>query len=396
MDDMPIQAEPTPAHAPHQPEKPSKQPDYASSTTTTLGTKAPSRMPTYISSGSVERDSKVPQQLLSRRPSIDIDDYFTSRILARIIWIHTEERDGEEGKEDVLAKLTGINLIVAFAIALKHKLRFEPNLAYDDLADLVGHLDTFAKAAHDPNACDTRKPGRLKAIAQYLSVPMAVSNPRKAIKKSKKPLGNLPAEILSYLFAYVNELMNEGKIRLPVYQTQAGTALSSLEEVMTGTERVLNTPLPLAYTILISQITWIYVLVLPFQLVKDLGWITIPGSVVATYIIQGLAAICAEIENPFGNDVNDLPLDVFCEQLAADLDIITSSPPPKPQEFMSRRDNLVLHPLSKSGAVAWKERSVDDIRAALKAKATIAPAAMAISGTRGKILTASRISADQA
>ena len=47
---------------------------------------------------------------------------------------------------------------------------------------------------------------------------------------------------------------------------------------MTGTERVLNTPLPLAYTILISQITWVYVLVLPFQLYPELGWITIPGS----------------------------------------------------------------------------------------------------------------------
>lgn len=47
---------------------------------------------------------------------------------------------------------------------------------------------------------------------------------------------------------------------------------------MTGTERVLNTPLPLAYTILISQISWVYVLALPFQLYNELEWITIPGS----------------------------------------------------------------------------------------------------------------------
>jgi hypothetical protein len=47
---------------------------------------------------------------------------------------------------------------------------------------------------------------------------------------------------------------------------------------MTGAERVLNTPLPLAYSILISQITWIYVLVLPFQLFDQLGWLTIPGA----------------------------------------------------------------------------------------------------------------------
>lgn len=97
----------------------------------------------------------------------------------------------------------------------------------------------------------------------------------------------------------------------------------------------------------------------------------------AAYIIQGIAAICAEIENPFGNDVNDLPMDIFCQQLAADLDIITSSPPPRPSDFIGSQENQVLFPLSKSSASAWKERSIDDIRAALRAKATVAPNAMA-------------------
>lgn len=54
--------------------------------------------------------------------------------------------------------------------------------------------------------------------------------------------------------------------------------MSNLNEVLTGTERVLDTPLPTAYSIAISQITWIYVLVLPFQLYNPLGWITIPAS----------------------------------------------------------------------------------------------------------------------
>ncbi|KAI2078475.1 hypothetical protein LOZ39_001605 [Ophidiomyces ophidiicola] len=477
-----------PALAQPPPEKPPKQTEYASSTTTTLATnKTTSRRPTYISDGFVERETKLPQQLLARRSSIEIDDYFvgprnldrhskwptflrlhgsvlprmiiplsltalwsalivaitkyvhnlgvssilltvlgfvvglslslrsstayeryaegrkywallmqSSRTLARIIWINNEEREGEEGKEDVIAKLTGINLILSFAIALKHKLRFEPEMAYEDLSDLIGHLDTYAKAAHDPDSTDRHPIGRFKAIGQYLSVPMAMSNPRKAIKKSTKPLGNLPVEILSYLSAYVDVLMVEGKIKLPVYQSQTGALLYAMEEVMTGTERVLNTPLPLAYTILISQITWVYVLILPFQLVGSLGWITIPGVVVATYIIQGIAAICAEIENPFGNDVNDLPLDVFCEQLAADLDIITSLPPPKPKEFIPRADNLVLHPLSKSGADVWKDRSLEDIRAALRAKATITPSAIAASGSRDKILAANRASSEGA
>lgn len=52
-----------------------------------------------------------------------------------------------------------------------------------------------------------------------------------------------------------------------------------MTEVVTGTESVLDTPLPAAYTISIAQITWIYVLVLPFQLYGSLSWVSIPGSI---------------------------------------------------------------------------------------------------------------------
>lgn len=56
-------------------------------------------------------------------------------------------------------------------------------------------------------------------------------------------------------------------------------AINVMNDVLAGTERVLSTPLPLAYRIAISQITWVYVLMLPFQLYDELGWITIPGTI---------------------------------------------------------------------------------------------------------------------
>ena len=79
--------------------------------------------------------------------------------------------------------------------------------------------------------------------------------------------------------------------------------MAALTDIMTGMERVVNTPLPVAYSIAISQITWAYVLALPFQLYGVLGWITIPGTIVAGYIILGLACIGRELEDPFGHDV---------------------------------------------------------------------------------------------
>ncbi|CAN9297661.1 unnamed protein product [Alternaria alternata] len=77
---------------------------------------------------------------LSVRSSTSTDRYFQGRqlrgrlrlashILARLVWIHVEERHGfdvELRKQDLLGKVSCLNVIVAFAVALKHKLRFEP------------------------------------------------------------------------------------------------------------------------------------------------------------------------------------------------------------------------------------------------------------------------------
>ncbi|KAL3465829.1 Bestrophin, RFP-TM, chloride channel-domain-containing protein [Aspergillus heterothallicus] len=292
----------------------------------------------------------------------------TSRNLARTIWVNTAERQGEDGKVDLLRKLTAINLILAFAVALKHKLRFEPDVGYDDLAGLVGYLDTFAKEAHDRRVIQPRKKSLWKATGEYLGVSFADSNPRKLVKKATKPLGHLPLEVLNHISAYVDSIIINGTLSISLHQSQAITYLAQLNEVVTGSERVLDTPLPAAYSIAIAQIAWIYVLVLPFQLYASLHWITIPGSIVAAYIILGLATIGSEIENPFGHDVNDLPLDTYCRQIALELDIITASPAPKVDDFSAREDNYVLYPLSTSGLPSWKNRSVEDIRAALRAK----------------------------
>jgi putative membrane protein len=106
-----------------------------------------------------------------------------------------------------------------------------------------------------------------------------------------------------------------------------------------------------------------------------LGWVTIPGSICAAYIILGILLIGREIENPFGNDVNDLPLDHFCEQIAADIDTISSMKKPKMEQWVKNKENMVLFPISATGYEAWAERSEKRIRKELKLKTEIGYAA---------------------
>lgn len=142
--------------------------------------------------------------------------------------------------------------------------------------------------------------------------------------------------------------------------------MQSLNDVLTGTERVANTPLPIAYAIAIQQITWLYVFMLPFQLVGELGWITIPASVTAAIIILSILFISREVENPFGNDVNDLPLDLFCAQVVQDLETVSARPPPRGRDWIENPDNKVLFPHSGSGYDVWASRPENAIRRALR------------------------------
>lgn len=116
-----------------------------------------------------------------------------------------------------------MNLILSFAVALKHKLRFEPDIGYEDLAGLIGHLDTFAREAHDRNVVHPRGKSVWKSTGEYLGVSWAESNPRKLIKRSKKPIGHLPLEVLNHLSAYIDSCVANGNVPSTSHQGQLGT-----------------------------------------------------------------------------------------------------------------------------------------------------------------------------
>lgn len=107
---------------------------------------------------------------------------------------------------------------------------------------------------------------------------------------------------------------------------------------------------------------------LPFQLWHALGWITIPGTIVGAYIILGIAAIGREIENPFGRDENDLPLDKFCQGLEDEINVIASKAPPKLGDFVMTETNTIMFDSNYTSLAA---KSTEDIRAGLRARTNV-------------------------
>ncbi|AFY36613.1 hypothetical protein Lepto7376_0168 [[Leptolyngbya] sp. PCC 7376] len=90
---------------------------------------------------------------------------------------------------------------------------------------------------------------------------------------------------------------------------------AALTNGITTCERIFNTPLPFAYTIFLRKFILLYCFFLPFGLVETLLWGTIPITLLVAFVLFGVEAIAEEIEDPFGKDENDLPLEELCQMI---------------------------------------------------------------------------------
>ena len=91
-----------------------------------------------------------------------------------------------------------------------------------------------------------------------------------------------------------------------------------LVDYLGGCERIHRTPLPFAYVVHLRRALVIYCFTLPFALVDlmDWKWGTVLGTLFLSYVYFGIEEIGVEIEDPFGEDENDLPLETICASIS--------------------------------------------------------------------------------
>ncbi len=85
--------------------------------------------------------------------------------------------------------------------------------------------------------------------------------------------------------------------------------LSALADALGGAERIRATPVPFAYAHHIKVFVALFCFSVPFAMVDSMGWYTPGVAAVLAFALFGIDEIGVEIEDPFGYDTNDLPLD---------------------------------------------------------------------------------------
>jgi len=113
--------------------------------------------------------------------------------------------------------------------------------------------------------------------------------------------------------------------------------VTALATVQAACERLQNTPIPFAYMLLVHRTAYIFCFLLPFGLVGSTGTATPFISALVAYAFFGLDALSEELEEPFGERPNQLPLLAIERTLEINMLEALGEPAPEPLQPVNYR-----------------------------------------------------------
>lgn len=204
----------------------------------------------------------------------------TTRNIARTIWIAVQETS----HQDRLDKIAALKLLVAYVVCIKLHLRH---------------------SSLDPEVRPFLTPEQFAELQR---------------------MNNPPLKVAFWLGDYAHRQHQKGCLHVYLLNL-IHQQINALVDALGICERIQKTPIPAAYSIHLKQILLIYCVFLPFQIVDAFGWITGLATIMVTFVLLGIEEIAEEIEDPFGSDPNDLPLDQICHNINRNIeDLISLSP----------------------------------------------------------------------
>lgn len=213
--------------------------------------------------------------------------------------------------------------LTLIGIALSIFLSFRNNACYDrwwEARKLWGGIihsarDVARQTVVLDDGLDGPSPERreiLTAIIAFAHAAVAQLRHRTSLQAAGAPaVSARPADrILHEVAGLVGRLLRQGRLA-PVEALALNDSLGRLTQALVGCERLANTPLPFAYTLLLHRTAYLFCFLLPFGLADMLGWSTPLAAMLVAYTFFGLDTLGEELEEPFGLMPNNLPIAAY-------------------------------------------------------------------------------------
>ena len=129
-----------------------------------------------------------------------------------------------------------------------------------------------------------------------------------------KKYKHVPNKISGMMYERVNTLYKKGLITGDQL-INVDKEMKDLIDFMGASERIKNTPIPYSYMMYVKKFIVIYIITLPFGFVTASGYFTVPIVIIISFVLMSVELIAEEIEDPFGRDLNDLPMDELARKI---------------------------------------------------------------------------------
>jgi putative membrane protein len=230
-------------------------------------------------------------------------------------------------EDEMLLGLTdlGLEASILSGLVLSILLTFRNNAAYDrwwEARKLWGQLVNDSRnvslklaALPELTPADRTRAGELiidfaPALAEHLRKPL-VRSAERPVDPPPSADGHEPQRIAGQLFLQVAAWRAASKIN-DFDRLILDPHLRSLMDICGACERIRTTPLPTSYRSLLRIGIGVYLLVTPIYIVRDFRDWGVPVMILVAVFLLGVEMVAHEVEEPFGGEGDDLPLEKYC------------------------------------------------------------------------------------
>ncbi len=129
---------------------------------------------------------------------------------------------------------------------------------------------------------------------------------------------HLPNRVMQAIYAEINDLV-ETRALTPEQLLFLNAELVSFTDNIGACERILRTPIPFSYSLFLKKVIFLYVLTMPIGFVLEFKYWAAPIVALVFYVFASIELLAEEIEEPFGDDANDLPINRISDNIHQNL-----------------------------------------------------------------------------
>lgn len=226
-------------------------------------------------------------------------------------------------KTSILTKITYVHQTIGFLFSLL--LAFRINSAYDrwwegrklwgsltnNSRNLAIKLKHLVKSSDDIAFFNFAIPFYARVLKRHLR---DIHPDEEQSYVTLTPGKHGPNQVADAIIARIYRL-NKAALINPEQLLSINSEMTSFTDICGACERIKKTPIPFSYSVFIKKFIFTYIMTLPFAWVIDLRYFVIPIVCFILFVFASIELIAEEIENPFGVDDNDLPLQSIADNI---------------------------------------------------------------------------------